>query len=204
MSVQNPKVDAYIEAAPDYAKPILEKVRKLFHKACPQLEETMKWSVPHFDYKGVMAGISAHKKHVNLVFWKAPLMRDPAKLFPSASGGAMNPIRIESADAMPADKTLLAYILEAVELNEAGAKIPTQKKAPKAELAVPEDLTAALMGNKEAKAVFQAFSPSCRREYVEWITGAKRSETRERRVAQAVEWIAEGKSRNWKYEPAKR
>ena len=201
MPTLSPKIDDYIDSAPDYAKPILIKLRKLFHKACPQLEETLKWSVPHFDYKGVLAGVSAHKKHINLVFWKASLMEDPQGLFPGASGGAMNPIRIEQGGPMPSDAILLAYIREAVRLNDAGAKIPmTRRKEAKPELKPPPDLVSALKANKQAKAAFDAFSPSHRREYIEWITEAKRQETRDRRIAQAVESIAEGKSRNWKYE----
>jgi uncharacterized protein YdeI (YjbR/CyaY-like superfamily) len=201
MASHSPKVDAYIEAAPDYAKPILQRLRKLFHQACPRIEETMKWSVPHFDYKGILAGVSAHKKHVNLVFWKSPLMQDPAGLFPSARGGAMNPVRLEQGAELPSDKVLLSYILDAVQLNEAGAKIPLGKrKSAKKELPVPDDLAAALEGAKQAKSAFEAFSPSHRREYIEWITGAKREETRAKRIAQALEWVTAGKSRNWKYE----
>lgn len=195
-----PAVDAYIDSAPEYAQPVLVKLRKLFHKACPEVEETLKWSVPHFDYKGVLAGMSAHKKHVNVVFWKASLMADPEGLFPRTSGGATNVIRIESAEAMPPDKALLAYIREAARLNESGAKVPSRKKTAKKELPVPADLAKALKADKKAKAAFEGFSPSHRREYIEWISGAKRQETRDRRTTQAIEWLAEGRHRNWKYE----
>ena len=193
------QVDAYIAAAPDFSQPILVKLRELFHKACPKLKEMMKWKMSHIDYKGVLAGITAHKKHVNLIFWKAPLMADPEGLFPSGGEGAMNPIRIESEAGMPSDEVLLAYMREAVRLNEAGVKMPTRKAAKK-ELPVPDDLRSALEANKKAKAVFDAFSPSRRREYIEWIAEAKRQQTRDRRLAQAIEWIAEGKHRMWKYE----
>jgi uncharacterized protein YdeI (YjbR/CyaY-like superfamily) len=124
-------------------------------------------------------------------------MQDPASLFPSADGGA---IRIEYGEKPPSDRILRAYILEAVHLNETGAKVPSKPKPAKPEAAIPEALAAALKGNKQAKAAFEAFSPSHRREYIEWIKEAKRDETRNKRISQTLEWLAEGKSRNWKHE----
>ncbi|MCB9384420.1 MAG: YdeI/OmpD-associated family protein [Bryobacterales bacterium] len=195
------QVDAYIEDAPEFAKPFLIKVRKLVHEACPGAEETIKWSVPHFEHKGVLVGVSAHKKHINLIFWKSNLMQDTEGLFEAA--GSMKPIRIEEGEAPPSDRVLRSYIRQAVALNEAGAKPEPRKSKPKPDIETPKDLVAALAKNKAAKAVYEGFAPSHRREYVEWIEEAKRPETRERRIAQAVEQIAEGKGRNWKYQRKK-
>ncbi|MEZ5366800.1 MAG: YdeI/OmpD-associated family protein [Bryobacterales bacterium] len=198
---KSPKLDAYIDSAPEFAKPFLVQLRALVHEACPEVEETIKWSVPHFEHKGVLVGVSAHKKHINLIFWKSSLMRDTYGLFEAA--GSMKPIRIEAGEAPPSDRVLRGYILQAVALNESGVKPEPRKSKPKSEIETPKDLVAALATNKAAKAVYQGLPPSHRREYIEWIEEAKRRETRERRIAQAVEQIAEGKSRNWKYQRKK-
>jgi uncharacterized protein YdeI (YjbR/CyaY-like superfamily) len=65
---------------------------------------------------------------------------------------------------------------------------------------VPQDLKSALARNAKARAAFEGFSPSHRREYVEWIEDAKRDDTRRKRLATAIEWMGEGKPRNWKYQ----
>ncbi|MEO6324883.1 MAG: YdeI/OmpD-associated family protein, partial [Thermoanaerobaculia bacterium] len=101
---------------------------------------------------------------------------------------------------LPADRTLLRYIRAAVKLNE--SEEPARKKpvGKPAKSEVPGDLAAALKKNKEAAATFEGFSQSKRNEYIEWLTEAKRDETRQKRLATTLEWLAEGKARNWKYE----
>ena len=196
MPKRDPRVDAYIAKAPDFAKPILTHVREVVHAACPQCEEDMKWSTPTFMYKGMLAGMSAFKAHCRIGFWKGPLIMD-------ADGQPLghNPFeRVTTVADLPSKKVLTGYVKQAMQLNEAGT---TVKRAPSAAaqkpVSVPADLEAALAKNKKAAASFGAFSPSHKREYIEWITEAKAEETRKRRLAQAVEWMAEGKSRNWKY-----
>lgn len=196
-------VDGYIAKSADFARPILKKLRSLFHAACPDIEETMKWSFPHFEYKGVVASMAAFKEHVRCGFWKEKLMRDPHKLFAGDGDSAMGNHRIEKLADLPADNVLLEYIREAVALNEEGVKAPKKPAAPKGELEVPDDLQAALKKNKKALAAFEAFSPSHKREYVEWIVEAKQEATRKKRLATAIEWIAEAKSRHWKYQTQK-
>lgn len=196
MKNRSAEVDAYIARAPEYARPILEKLRALFHKACPAIEETIKWRFPHFEYRGVVGSMAAFKHYVSYGFWKGSLMRDPHKLFQGNS--AMFGARAGSLSELPADKILLDYIREAVSLNEQGVKVP-KKTAPKKELEIPDDFLAALKKNKKALAAFEAFSPSHKREYVEWITEAKQEKTRAERMAKALAWMAEAKPRNWKY-----
>lgn len=191
-------VDAYIAKSADFARPILEKFRDLLHRACPDVQEVLKWGVPHFEHQGVLAGMAGFKKHVNLFFWKSDLMKDPAGLF-KKTDGSRSVFQGTSIDDLPADKVLLAYIKEAVALNERGVKRTRKPTAKKPELPVPADLRSALKKNKKAQAAFDAFPPSHRREYIEWITQAKQAETRARRLATALEWMAEGKARNWKY-----
>lgn len=191
-------VDAYIAKAADFARPILTKFRDLLHRTCPDVQEVLKWGVPHFEHEGVLAGMAGFKKHVNLIFWKADLMKDSAGLFRKADG-PRNVLQPKSMDEMPPDKVLVAYMKEAMALNEQGVKRAKKAAAKKPDLPVPADLRAALKKNKKAQAAFDAFPPSHRREYIEWITDAKQAETRARRLATALEWMALGKPRNWKY-----
>jgi uncharacterized protein YdeI (YjbR/CyaY-like superfamily) len=158
----------------------------------------MKWSFPHFEYKGVVGNMAAFKQHCSFGFWKGKLMKDPHKLFAGDSG--MSGIKVSSIKDLPGDKVLLAYIKEAVSLNEQGVKAPKAKKPPKSKLIVPDYFMAALKKNKEALAIFEAFSPSHQREYVEWVTEAKQDATREKRLKTAIEWLSAGKSRHWKYQ----
>jgi uncharacterized protein YdeI (YjbR/CyaY-like superfamily) len=198
--MKNPAVDAYIAKSAAFARPILTRVRGLMHKACPRIEETIKWGVPHFEYQGVVASMAAFKQHASVGFWKQKLMDDPAGLFPAAGESSMGGRKFRSADELPSDVVLLRYIKTAVALNEAGVKVLKAARPKKPPPKLPADLAAALKKNPKAKATYDAFPPSHQREYVEWITEAKQEATRQRRLATAVEWMAQGKSRNWKYE----
>ena len=201
MAKRIPEMDDYIAEAADFAKPILKKVRQLFHKAFPQFTETMKWGFPHFEYKGIVGSMAAFKQHANFGFWKAALMDDPHGLLKTMGKTEMGAHRLTSIKDLPADDVIIAYIRQAVELNEAGIKTTVKRaKKPKAELVVPDDLAAALRKNKAAGATFVSFNYSQRKEYVEWIEEAKRPETRAKRLATTVEQLAEGKTRHWKYQ----
>jgi uncharacterized protein YdeI (YjbR/CyaY-like superfamily) len=199
MATRDPRVDAYIAKSADFARPILAHLREVVHAACPDAEETMKWSFPHFQYKGILCSMAAFKEHCAFGFWKSSLVLGEAS---GGSDEAMGQFgRITKLSDLPSKKVLTGYIKKAMELNEAGVKSPTRSKpkTPRAEPVVPDDLAAALEKNAAAHASFQDFSPSHKREYVEWITEARTSATRTRRLATAIEWMAEGKSRNWKY-----
>ena len=199
MPKEDPRIDTYINNAADFAKPILLHIRKLVHAGCPGVEGTMKWSFPHFVCKGILCGMAAFKAHVALNFWKGALIfeKDNAR----ESGEAMGQFgRISSLNDLPSDKVMLRYIREAVRLNEEGVKLSAREKRPKPPLKIPDYFAAALRKNKKAFATFVAFSPSHKREYIDWITGAKREETRRRRIATSLAWMAQGKSHNWKYQ----
>jgi uncharacterized protein YdeI (YjbR/CyaY-like superfamily) len=193
MGKRDPGIDDYIAKSAVFAKPILTHLRELIHIGCPDVEETLKWRNPTFMYKGILCGIGAFKHHCVVGFWKERLLFE--KKNPSAI-----PDRITSVSELPSDKIFLAYIKEAVRLNDAGIKTSKPKPKPRTELVVPNDLFAALKKSKAALATFEDFSYSHKREYVEWITGARREETRAQRLATAVAWIGKGKARNWKYE----
>lgn len=201
MGVRSAEVDAYIEKSAEFAKPILKKIRQLFHKACPKITETMKWSFPHFEHQGIVGSMAAFKQHATFGFWKAGLMNDPTGLLKTMGKTEMGTHRLTSVKDMPPDEIVIAYIQQAVELNQAGIKVTIKRdKKPKAELVVPDDLAAALKKSKKAAKVFDEFSYSHRKEYVEWIEEAKRPETRAKRVETTVAQLAEGKSRHWKYQ----
>jgi len=202
MPVIDKRIDAYIEKKADFAKPVLNHLRQLVHKACSGVEETIKWGMPYFDYKGnALCGMAAFKEHCTFLFWKAKLMKDPEKILQVEERGAMgNFDRITSLKDLPSDKILIAYIKEAAKLNEHDIKLPARKKTAVAELKMPADFAGALKKNKKAQTMFDNFSPGKRKDYIQWITEAKTDATKLKRIETAVEWIAEGKGRNWKYE----
>jgi len=202
MSKRIKDIDSYISKAADFAKPILIHIRDLVHAACPEVEEKMKWSFPHFDYKGeMMCSMAAFKQHAVFGFWKAALMKDPVLVETAKSEVAMGHSgRLTSLKDLPPDKKMTAWIKEAMKLNDDGIKLPSKPKAvEKKELVVPELLQKALAKNKKATQVFNAFSYSHKKEYIEWITEAKTEATRDKRIASAIEMMLEGKSKNWKY-----
>ena len=203
MAKKEKVIDNYIAKSAGFAKPILNHIRELVHEACPDVEEKMKWSFPHFDYKGeMMCSMAAFKQHAVFGFWKAALMKDPVLVENARSEVAMGHVgRLSSVKDLPADKKMLGWIKEAMQLTDKGIKLPAKAKAAdKKELVVPDYFEKALTKNKKAKLVFENFAWSHKKEYLEWITGAKTEETRNKRMATALAWLAEGKSRNWKYE----
>jgi uncharacterized protein YdeI (YjbR/CyaY-like superfamily) len=197
MPTKDPRVDAYIAKSADFAKPILIHIRRLVHAACPDAQETVKWQMPHFEHKGIICGMAAFKQHCALIFWKRSLIFGETRTKDSSLGQFG---RITSLADLPADKLLASYIKKAVELNEAGVKNPIRAKAKlNQEVVVPDNFLAALKKNKKALATFENFSPSHKRGYIQWITEARREETRAKRLQAALELLAEGKPRNWKY-----
>lgn len=204
MPETDPRVEAYIEKSAPFAKPVLLKLRKLIFQACPEARETIKWSFPNYEVHGSMlCSMAAFKEHCAFSFWKASLLKDPEGILQVKERNAMGHLdRIGSLKDLPADKILVAYLKEAAFLNKNNIRLARTKSAPKKELPVPKTLAAALKKNKKAAAVFESFSPSQRREYVEWITEAKTEETMNKRLATTLEWLEEGKSRNWKYKKA--
>ncbi|HXE57413.1 MAG TPA: YdeI/OmpD-associated family protein [Gemmatimonadales bacterium] len=197
MGTRDPRVDAYIARAAPFARPILTHLRELVHEACPEVEEAIKWGAPAFMYHGMLCGMAAFTRHCSFGFWKGALVVNGTRAKAGEAAGQFG--RITAIADLPARRVLAGYVRKAMRLNEAGAKAPRPPKRPKPRLVVPPDLRAALAQNPRARATFERFSPSHRREYVEWITEAKREETRRRRLATAIAWLAEGKPRNWKY-----
>lgn len=198
MGKRDKRIDAYIAKAADFAKPILTHVREAAHAASPDIEETLKWGHPSFTYCGILGGMAAFKEHAALGFWKGSLIVDQNGSRADEGFGTMG--RLTSVKELPSKKVLAGYFKKAMQLNEDGVKVAKPKKAPKPPPKVPPYLSAALKKNRKAAAQFAAFSTSKKRDYVDWLTEAKTDATRERRLETAVGWIAEGKSRNWKYE----
>jgi uncharacterized protein YdeI (YjbR/CyaY-like superfamily) len=200
MGTRDPRIDAYIAKQKDFARPILTHIRDVVHAACPEVEETLKWSSPHFMYQGaMMCGMAGFKEHAIFGFWKGKLI-DGVSPNRNNGGEAMGNFgKLTSVKDLPNKSTMTSLIRQAMKLNEEGITVPRAKKA-RPEPTVPPELKAALAKNRKAATHFAAFPPSHRREYAEWIGEAKREETKTKRVAQAIEWIAEGKGRNWKYQ----
>ena len=195
----DPRIDAYIAKSAPFAQPILRHLRALVHAACPAATDTLKWSHPSFEYSGkILCGIAAFKAHCTFGFWHQGMEKiigaDGGKA--DTAMGSMG--RVTARSDLPDDRKMLDYIRRAAKLNETGAPARPPPK-PRKELKVPVDLAAALKKNQPAAKTFEGFSPSHRREYIEWITEAKRAETRENRLATTLAWLSEGKARNWKY-----
>ena len=198
MPATDPRVDAYIDKAQGFAKPILNHLRKLVHEACPDVQETMKWSFPHFDYKGMMCSMASFKEHCAFNFWKQVLLEQSA--FPAEKTAMGSFGRITSLKDLPSDKTLKKLIVDAARLNDQGVKVNKTVSKEKRELVVPDILMSALATNALAAETFNNFPYSKKKEYVDWITEAKTDATRDKRLGTTIEWLAEGKARNWKYE----
>ncbi len=198
MPTTDPRIDAYIAKAAAFAQPILAHARSVVHEACPQVEETVKWGMPTFQYGGrILCGMAAFKQHASFGFWQHAQVMETGERTGMGSFGKMTTVR-----DFPARRTLVSLIRKAMALIDAGPKPDAARtaRATKPALRVPADLRDALAANAAAKKAFDGFSPSARRDYIEWITEAKRAETRTRRLEQALAWLAEGKTRNWKYE----
>lgn len=190
------RVDAYVANAADFARPILERLRAIVHEGCPDCEEAIKWGHPSFTYNGILCGMIAFKERCALHFWKSNLLWPKGENDPEWQALLY---QMKTVSDIPPKKTLLPLIKKAMTLNETGAKVPKPPPKSKKELPMPDVFMAAIKKNKKALAAYDKFSPSHKREYIEWITDAKADATRDRRIAQAVEWMAEGKARNWKY-----
>ena len=205
MSGRNPEVDTYIANAAPFAQPILERIRELFHRASPEIEETIKWGAPSFDHQGIVGNMAAFKAHVNAGFWKGEELEELADRFTAVGKTGMRMLRLTSVDDLPPEDLMLRAIAQAVRLNQEGTKPaarPEKKKQQRTKVElppVPDDLAAALAENDAARATFEGFSPSNKKEYILWLTEAKREATRTKRLAQAIEWMAGGKPKDWRY-----
>lgn len=200
MGAYSKRIDTYISNANDFAKPVLTHLRSMVHKACPKVEETIKWGFPHFEYKGMLCYMAAFKQHCTFGFWKGALMKDEQMVMTDLGESAMGHFgKIKNISDLPANKILLAYLKEAVRLNEEGVKLPPKKINKLKVVQVPPDLKKALAKIKTAAETFNSFSNSNKKDYVDWLEDAKTEATRAKRLALAVEWMTEGKVRNWKY-----
>ena len=196
MPKKDPRVDAYIDKAAPFARPILKQVRKLVHAGCPDAQETIKWGVPHFEYTGLLCAMAAFKNHCGLWFWNRTLV-----LGEDSERGMAQFGRLASVEDLPSEKRLIGYVRKAAALNRAGVKSPIRKSAKKSAPKVPEYFKAALGKNAKARNTFENLSPSGKKDYIEWLTEAKRDETRQRRLETSMAWLAAGKPRNCKYMP---
>jgi uncharacterized protein YdeI (YjbR/CyaY-like superfamily) len=201
MRERDPRVDAYVERSAEFARPILEHLRALVHDTCPEVEETIKWGFPHFVHAGsVLCSMAAFKQHAAFGFWKGALIDGVGAAGDDKS--AMGQFgRLQTIADLPPRRTLQALLRKAMKLNEEGIKPPARTRKPGPATPLPSELAVALARNARARRSYEGFPPGEQREYREWVGEAKRPETRERRAAQAAEWLAAGRKRNWKYVP---
>jgi len=197
MGKKDARFDAYIKRAAPFAQPILTKLRQQIHAACPDVVETVKWGHPSFEYKGILCGMAAFKQHAAFGFWKHDLVVGKGTRSDEAMGSFG---RLTSVSELPPAARFAGWVRKAMELNDAGIQVERVKTRRKKPITMHPDFAKALAKDKKARAHFDAFSPSHQREYMEWVGDAKQDATRERRIATAIEWLAQGKSRNWKYE----
>jgi len=197
----DPKVNAYIAKSNEFAQPILNKLRALIHKAVPEVKETIKWGFPHFEYAGdILCSFAAFKGHCSFGFWKGKVMPDPERILETVGKTAMGSLgRLQNISDLPSDTVLIAYLKEAARLNEQGVKVASQRKSRSTTVKAPDYFLKALNKNKKALAAFEKFPPSHKREYIEYITEAKKEETRQRRMAKSIAQLAKGLEHDWKY-----
>jgi uncharacterized protein YdeI (YjbR/CyaY-like superfamily) len=163
----------------------------------PSVEEAMKWSMPAYLADGkILLITSAFKGHAALNFWRGQEIGDG-----EAKAGAMGQFgRLTSLEDLPSDAELDVLIRQAAEVAKTAPAPRKPKHAPKPQPGLHPEFAAALAKAPKAKAALDGFPPSAQREYLEWIAEAKQAATRQKRIATAVEWLSEGKRRNWKYE----
>jgi uncharacterized protein YdeI (YjbR/CyaY-like superfamily) len=197
MAKRNRRIDAYIDNAPPFARPILKQLRKLVHTGCPQAQETIKWGMPHFEHHGLLCAMAAFKNHCAFWFWDRALV-----LGANSERGMEQFGRLTSLDDLPAAKKITGYVRKAAALRETGIKPPARSKPrKKSPPKLPNYFKAALAKNAKARKTFDNFSPTQQKEYIEWLTEAKRDETRQQRLQTSILWLSQGKPRNWKYMP---
>jgi uncharacterized protein YdeI (YjbR/CyaY-like superfamily) len=200
MGKRDRRIDAYIGKSQGFAQPILEHLREIVHEGCPDVVETIKWSMPAFDYKGPLCGFAGFKEHCAFHFWKSSLILDAEDKKERTAMGSFG--RITSIKDLPPKKKLVEYVRRAAELNDRGIKVARAKPKQGQTIEAPAFMMAAIKKNKKSLATWQGFPYGKKKDYVEWVTEAKGKETRARRLQTTVEWLAEGKGRNWKYERA--
>ncbi len=201
MANKDKRIDVYIANSPDFARPILIHLRDLVHAACPNVEETIRWGFPHFDHKGIMCSVASFKNHCAFGFWKASLMKDAEVLKYNNQKAMGHAGKIQSLPDLLSDKIIILQIKEAMKLNEDGIKLPERKNEDKKPVLItPDILKKELVRNRKASNTYKNLSFTHKNEYIEWIEEAKNEATKQKRILTTIEWLMEGKTRNWKYD----
>ncbi len=193
---RDPRVDAYIDRAGEFARPILRHLRNIIHESCPDVREELKWGFPHFMYKGILCSMASFKSHCAFGFWKSKLIMDKTARAEEAMGQFG---KIQKVSDLPGKAVLSKYIKMAAKLNDDGVKLPKPRPKPRTELVIAGDFLSKVRKSPKSKSIFEGFSYSHKKQYIEWIGEAKTAETRERRMRESLEWISAGKPRFWKY-----
>lgn len=197
----NPAIDEYINKSEDFARPILNHLREIIHQACPEVSEVIKWSFPNFEYRGqILCSMASFKKHCSFGFWLGAEMEDPDNILNKVGNTSMGNFgKITSISSLPKDILIIKYIHEAMKLSENGVKKKTSSTTDKKSLIIPEYIIEFIEKHPKAKDVFNNFSYSCKKEYVQWIEEAKQESTKLKRLEKAIIMMEEGKEFNWQY-----
>ena len=196
MGTRDPRIDAYIEKAAPFARPVLTHLRAVVNAACPDVVETMKWGHPSFEYEGILCGMASFKAHCAFGFWKHDLLMAEKALQPTLQKVG----RVTELAGLPSANAFQKAVQRAMALNRDGVKVVRKKSTKRPAITMHPAFARALAAVAAAQATFDAFPPGKQRDYLEWIAEAKQEATRDKRIEQAVAWLAEGKSRHWKYE----
>ncbi|GAB2541876.1 DUF1801 domain-containing protein [Rufibacter soli] len=187
---QEEKIDAFFTNAPAFAKPICEKLRLAIDEADPALKPSWKWGTPVYEKAGasMVCAISVHKQHVNLTFFQGAQVPDTYGVFTTGLDGKnMRTIRFTEVGQVK-EEQIVEYVRAAtlVKPDKSG------KSTERSVIEIPEDLKQALAHAKQLEK-FEQMAYTHRKEYVRWVSEAKRQETRDGRITKTVERITEGK-----------
>ncbi|MCB0792148.1 MAG: DUF1801 domain-containing protein [Flavobacteriales bacterium] len=199
--IETERINSHIAEQDEWKRRLMVRLRQLIHQVDPGIEETWRWNGPHFDRNGIMLGMSAHKTCVSIWFHKGALLKDPRRLFEPLEkdeAKGMRVYKLKESDAID-EKAFTELVKQAVKLNEDGVKLSEAKPARKT-LVVPPELESVLKKDQHAMTNWEGFSYSKKKDYIEWVTDAKREETRKRRIAQAFQLIRDGLALNERYE----
>lgn len=181
----------YIEQMPDFAQKICKKLRSIILKADPAIREDWKWG-PNYNCNGMVCGYGGFTQHVKFTFFNGSEMKDPKHIFNHCVNNEFSR-SIKYTDVLQIDeKTLTSYIRESIEINKNGFKRIVKNKT----VELPEFLEKRIRKNKAAFTFFDNLSYGYKKDYVEWVTTAKREETRDERIEKLIKKCEMGKKMN--------
>lgn len=196
MNEASENITAYIEKATPEFKEVMIALRSVLNNPNFDIKEDWKWGAPNFNNEGMICWLAHFRNHVGMNFFKGTLIKDKYNLFTHYREEKGNRQLKFSDINQIIPEQIEYYIEEAIKLNQENIKVVKKE----IDTSLPLDLETELNNNPKAKMFFESLAPSYKRDYIEWIEEAKREATRTKRLATTMEWLSEGKKKNWKYE----